>query len=70
MLIGCLRYDVLRPIQKKTPKHISQVSFSMDPHALSIFDAEQHRWVEQHGDFTASIGGGLADLRQRVTFAN
>ena len=52
------------------PGQSQQVSFVLDPHALSVFDAGQRRWIEQHGEFTASIGGGLADLRQHLAFAN
>ena len=52
------------------PKQSRVVSFTLGGRDLSIFDATVHRWVEQRGEFVASVGGGLAALKQHVSFTN
>ena len=52
------------------PKQSRVVSFTLGGRDLSIFDATKHRWVEQRGEFVASVGGGLASLEQHVSFTN
>ena len=65
------------PLQLKGfAKHFLEVGetvtaeFALPPRALSIWSTAMHTWEEQHGEFGLALGGGLADIRLRLTLAN
>ena len=52
----------LQPGESKT------VTFEIPDSALSFFDAEQHKWVVEPGEFIAHVGSGSDDIRTSVKF--
>ena len=52
----------LQPGESKT------VTFEIPDSALSFFDAEQHKWVVEPGEFIAYVGSGSDDIRTSVKF--
>ncbi|MBP5566004.1 MAG: glycoside hydrolase family 3 C-terminal domain-containing protein [Bacteroidales bacterium] len=52
----------LQPGESKT------VTFEIPDSALSFFDAEQHKWVVEPGEFVAHVGSGSDDIRTSVKF--
>ena len=52
----------LQPGESKT------VTFEIPDSALSFFDAEQHKWVAEPGEFIAHVGSGSDDIRTSIKF--
>lgn len=52
----------LQPGESKT------VTFEIPDSALSFFDADQHKWVMEPGEFVAHVGSGSDDIRTSVKF--
>jgi len=52
----------LKPGEKKS------LSFTIDKSALSFFDAANHVWAAESGDFEAVIGSSSTDIRSRTGF--
>jgi beta-glucosidase len=52
----------LKPGETKT------VSFTIDESALSFFDAGQHAWIAEPGDFEAIIGASSSDVKGKTAF--
>ena len=52
----------LQPGESKT------VTFEIPDSALSFFDADQHKWVVEPGEFIAHVGSGSDDIRTSVKF--
>lgn len=52
----------LQPGESKT------VTFEIPDSALSFFDAEQHKWVLEPGEFIAHIGSASDDIRTSIKF--
>ena len=50
------------------PGESQTVTFEIPDSALSFFDAEQHKWVLEPGEFIAHIGSGSDDIRTSVKF--
>ena len=44
------------------PGESKQVAVELDQLALSIFDAERHRWQRAPGDYTIMVGGSSQNL--------
>lgn len=40
------------------------VQFFVSARDMSIWDSEQHSWVQQRGEFCVFVGGQLVDLKQ------
>ena len=52
----------LQPGESKT------ITFEIPDSALSFFDAEQHKWVLEPGEFIAHIGSASDDIRTSIKF--
>ena len=52
----------LQPGESKT------VTFEIPDSALSFFDAEQHKWVAEPGEFIAHVGSASDDIRTSIKF--
>ena len=52
----------LKAGEKKT------VTFEIDTEDLSFFDADQHAWVAEPGEFKVLLGSSSRDLKSEVTF--
>ena len=50
------------------PGESRRLEFSIDPDALSFFDADAHRWVAEPGEFHALLGTSSADIRADIPF--
>jgi beta-glucosidase len=45
------------------------VKFVIDADDLSYFDADNHKWVAESGEFQALIGSSSRDIRSMVKFS-
>ncbi len=50
------------------PGETKTVNFTIDKSALSFFDADEHAWVAEPGDFEAIIGASSSEVKSRTTF--
>ena len=50
------------------PGEATTVTFEILDSALSFFDAEQHKWVLEPGEFIAHIGSASDDIRTSIKF--
>ena len=50
------------------PGETKNVTFEIDGSSLSFFDADNHKWVCEPGEFEALIGASSADIRSKVKF--
>ena len=50
------------------PGEATTVTFEIPDSALSFFDAEQHKWVLEPGEFIAHIGSASDDIRTSIKF--
>jgi len=76
LYISDLKSSLPRPIKELKgfekvslkPGEIKTITFTIDPVALSYFDAAKHAWVAEPGNFEAIIGASSADIRSKVGF--
>lgn len=76
LYISDLKSSLPRPVKELKgfekvslkPGETKTVSFTIDKSALSFFDADQHAWVAEPGDFEAIIGASSTDIRSRTGF--
>ena len=50
------------------PGESRRVNFTVGKDALSFFDAAQHAWIAEPGEFHALIGTSSEDIRADVEF--
>ena len=50
------------------PGETKTVSFTLHEDDLAYFDADQHRWVAEPGEYRVHVGASSADIRSTVAF--
>lgn len=76
LYVGDRKASVVRPPKELKafqkvylqPGESRTVTFTLGEDALSFFDADNHRWVAEPGDFTVNIGSSSRDIRSTAKF--
>ncbi len=50
------------------PGETQQVAITIEPDALAFFDADQHAWVVEPGDFKAHVAASADDVKSTLSF--
>ncbi|MDR2890340.1 MAG: glycoside hydrolase family 3 C-terminal domain-containing protein [Alistipes sp.] len=77
LYIGDEHASVARPIKelkgfekvRLRPGQSTRVTFTVEADALSFFDADNHRWTLEKGNFTAYVAASAGDVRGLVEFS-
>ena len=76
LYVSDLAASVARPVKELKgfekvylrPGESRSVEFTLTRQDLSFFDADEHAWVAEQGDFEALLGTSSADIRARLPF--
>ena len=76
LYVSDLAASVARPVKELKgfekvylrPGESRPVEFTLTRQDLSFFDADEHAWVAEQGDFEALLGTSSADIRARLPF--